>query len=56
MVDCLVFYNLVLFLFDGLYRIKFFVIGYVIVLCEMIMDGGGWIVSIFWMNIYNVYE
>lgn len=44
-IDCGVYYSLLLVLFNGLYRIKFLIIGYVIVLCEMNIDGGGWIVS-----------
>lgn len=46
MNDCGVYYSLLLFLLSGLYRIKFFVVGYVIVLCEMDIGGGGWIVSV----------
>lgn len=47
MIDCIGYCSILLFLLNGLYRIKFLVVGYVIVFCVMDIDGGGWIVSEF---------
>lgn len=45
MTDCAAHHSLLPFLFNGLYRIKLPVVGHVIALFEMNIDGGGWAVS-----------
>lgn len=46
-IDCIIYYNVELILFSGIYRVKFLVKGYVNVFCEMVIDGGGWMVNDF---------
>lgn len=46
-IDCIVYCNQELILISGIYRVKFLVKDYVNVFCEMVIDGGGWMVNDF---------